>query len=81
LLLAMVAGFAVLRLLPYNLTQRDELERIRQEVSLAEQQVDQAQAEFDRYFDASQTERLAQESSGRMNRNQVQVIWVTPPEQ
>jgi hypothetical protein len=78
LVLAIASGSALLKLLPYSLTQQAKLQEIRAEVSLVGNRVAQVQGDFDRNFDPQQMRTIMQEQSSRVDPQQRQVIWLTP---
>jgi hypothetical protein len=73
--LAIAAISALVRLIPYNLSQQEKLEKLSHEVALAQQDVGQLQANFDRYFDPQQTEKIMLEEGYRMRPDQIRIIW------
>jgi hypothetical protein len=76
--LAIAAGTALVKLLPYGFEQQAKLQQIHSEVVLVKERVDRLQTDFDRNFDPQQTKAIMQEQSSRVDPQQRQVIWVTP---
>ncbi|WAL61340.1 slr1601 family putative cell division protein [Thermocoleostomius sinensis] len=77
-LLGIIAVSTLVKLVPYNLSQQQQLEEARSEVAKLDKRVDELRAEFDRHFDPQQSMHVMQEQSARMNPNQRQIIWLAP---
>jgi len=77
-ILAIAAGTALVKLLPYGFEQQAKLQQIHSEVVLVKERVDRLQTDFNRNFDPQQTKAIMQEQSSRVDPQQRQVIWVTP---
>lgn len=72
-----VAGFsAMVRILPYQLSQQQRLQEIRSEVKLAEARVDRLRTDFSRSFDPQQTGSIMQSQGHRVDPSQRQIIWL-----
>lgn len=78
LLLIVAAGSAIVKLLPYNLSQQAKLQDLRSEVGFVEGRVDRVQADFSRNFDPQQARSVMQEQSSRVDPRQRPVVWLTP---
>lgn len=78
LILAIAAGTALVKLLPYGFAQQAKLQEIHSEVALVKERVDRLQTDFSRNFDPQQAQAVMQEQSSRVDPQQRQVIWVTP---
>jgi cell division protein FtsB len=80
MVLTIAAIATLIKLVPYHVSQEQKLQELRAEVKATKDRVDQLQTDFNRYFDPSQTERIMQEQSNRINPNQIQIIWSTAPD-
>ncbi|PSB17969.1 hypothetical protein C7B61_13065 [filamentous cyanobacterium CCP1] len=78
LILGIAALSALVRLLPYNVTQQARLEELRTEVAEVEDRVNHLRAEFSHNFDPHRAMSVMQEQSARMHPNQRQIIWLAP---
>jgi hypothetical protein len=78
LLFATAALSALVKLIPSNLEQQEDLRRLQVEVNEASSQVASLQADFDRHFDPQQTMNVMQEQNIRFNPRQRQVVWLNP---
>lgn len=78
MILAIAAGTALVRLLPYGFAQQTKLQEIHTEVSLVKERVDRLQTDFSRNFDPQQSKAVMQEQSSRVDPQQKQVIFVAP---
>lgn len=76
LLLTIVAGSAIIKLVPYYLSQQRQLQEIRSEVELAEGRVERLRTDFNRYFDPQQARSVMQEQSNRIEPGQRPLILV-----
>lgn len=76
--LAIAALSALVKLVPQNFSQQARLQRIRTEVTAAEDRVDLLQDTFSRRFDPGQVNSVMREQSSRISPGQRPVIWVTP---
>lgn len=74
------AATALIKLIPYNLSQQTKLQDINSEVEILEDQVDSLRSDFSRYFDPQQTKSVMQEESSRVDLGQLRVVWTEPPE-
>ncbi|MGJ3245082.1 MAG: hypothetical protein ACFE0I_03290 [Elainellaceae cyanobacterium] len=74
------AATALVKLIPYNLSQQTKLQDINAEVETLEDQVDSLRSDFSRYFDPQQAKSVMQEESNRVNLGQLRVVWTEPPE-
>ncbi len=79
LVLAIAAGTALVKLLPYNLSQREHLRELQTEVATVEERVERLRNDFDRNFDPKQTRSIMQEQSSRIDASQRQVVWQRSP--
>ncbi|NEQ24405.1 MAG: hypothetical protein F6K28_35895 [Microcoleus sp. SIO2G3] len=77
-ILAIAAGTALVKLLPYGFAQQAKLQEIHGEVAIVKQRVDRLQTDFSRNFDPQQSKAIMQEQSSRIDPQQRPVIWVTP---
>lgn len=77
-LFAAAALSALVKLIPSNLQQQEDLRRLQVEVDEASSQVASLQADFDRHFDPQQTMDVMQEQNIRFNPRQRQVVWLNP---
>lgn len=77
-ILAIAAGTALVRLLPYGFAQQAKLQEIHTEVSIVKERVDRLQTDFSRNFDPQQSKAVMQEQSSRVDPQQKQVIFVQP---
>lgn len=68
----LVAGAvsALVKLLPYNISQQAKLQEISTEVKLTESRVADLQTNFNRSFDPQQTKKIMQEQSNRVDPGQ-----------
>lgn len=78
LLFAGVSLSALMRLVPANLEQQEDLQRLQTEVSEANSKVASLQSDFDRHFDPQQAMNVMQEQNIRFNPRQRQVVWLHP---
>ncbi|WP_448599254.1 slr1601 family putative cell division protein [Thermoleptolyngbya sp.] len=72
----MVAIASIVRLLPQNVSQQQQLNQLQSDVTELEQRVDRLQETFARQFDAGQTRSVMQEETGRIGIGQRPVVWV-----
>ena len=79
-LLAIAAIAALVKLIPYTLSQQQKMQELQSKVTALEVRVDALETEFDRYFDPQQTQSVMQEQSNRVGINQLQIIWTNQPE-
>ncbi len=81
-LILVATGVSTLaRLIPYNMSQQSDLERLRTEVKEASAKVGGLQEDFDRHFDPQQALNVMQEQNIRFNPRQKQVVWLKPDAQ
>lgn len=78
LLFAAAALSALVKLIPANLEQQEDLQRLQVEVDEATSKVVILQADFDRHFDPQQAMNVMQEQNIRFNPKQRQVVWLKP---
>lgn len=78
LVLITIAVSGLVRLIPHYHTQKTELQQLQGAVGEAESKSARLKADFSRYFDPTQANRVMQEQSGRESPNQRQVVWVEP---
>jgi cell division protein FtsB len=78
LLLAIAAGVALVRLVPYNISQQAKLAELQAETNRAEERVNLLQESFNRYFDPYQVNIIMQEESNRISENQRRIIFLQP---
>lgn len=78
LLFAVAALSALAKLIPANLEQQNDLQRLQVEVDEASSKVASLQADFDRHFDPQQAMNVMQEQNIRFNPRQRQVVWLNP---
>ncbi|MBD1870701.1 hypothetical protein H6F88_21015 [Oculatella sp. FACHB-28] len=77
--LAIAAVSALVKLIPYNLTQQAKLRELTTEVAAVEGRVDQIQTDFNRHFDPRQATSVMQEQTSRIEPGQRPIVWVDPP--
>jgi predicted fused transcriptional regulator/phosphomethylpyrimidine kinase len=77
--LAIAAISALIKLIPYNLTQQAHLRELTTEVAAVEGRVSQVQTDFNRHFDPRQATRVMQEQTSRIQPGQRPIVWVNPP--
>lgn len=75
IVLSVVAVSAIVKLVPYYLTQQQELQAIQNEVKLAEKRVQRLRVDFARSFDPQQARAIMQEQSNRFEPGQRPVFW------
>lgn len=78
LVLGVTAIVTLHRLIPINLQQQTDLERLRAEVAEAQTKVATLEEDFDRHFDPQQALNIMQEQNIRFNPKQRQVVWIDP---
>ncbi|MEO1209040.1 MAG: hypothetical protein AAFX78_05805 [Cyanobacteria bacterium J06638_20] len=76
--LTLVALSALARLLPYYWSQRQALHEAETSVTTAESHTQQLQAEFSRYFDPAQANRMMSENGVRESADHIPIVWVDP---
>ena len=76
ILLSAAAVSALVKILPYQLSQQEKLGEIQTEVKLREGRVNRLQTDFSRYFDPQQAKSIMQEQSNRLDPGQRQVVLV-----
>ncbi|NJL38194.1 MAG: hypothetical protein HC899_16705 [Leptolyngbyaceae cyanobacterium SM1_4_3] len=79
LVLAIAAISALIKLIPYNLTQQAKLRELTTEVAAVEGRVNQVQTDFNRHFDPRQATSVMQEQTSRIQPGQRPIVWVNPP--
>ncbi len=72
--LSVAAVSALVKILPYQLSQQQKLGEIQTEVKLREGRVNHLQTDFSRYFDPEQEQSVMQEESNRFQPEQRQVV-------
>jgi uncharacterized membrane protein (DUF106 family) len=75
-ILSMAAIAALVKLLPYQLTQQEKLREVRMEVQSTQERVNELRNNFSRNFDPNQTRKVMQEQSPRVDPNQRRIFWV-----
>jgi hypothetical protein len=78
LVLAIAAGSAICKLLPYSLSQQTKLQELRAEVGVVEGRVTQLQTNFSHNFDPHMARSVMQEQSSRIDPHQRPIVWLTP---
>lgn len=78
LILTTIGVSTLVHLVPHNMSQQSDLERLRAEVKEASVKVGGLQEEFDRHFDPQQAVNVMQEQNIRFNPRQKQVVWLKP---
>jgi hypothetical protein len=78
LIFGLVAATTLAKLIPHNLEQQADLERLRGEVKELGTKVASLEEDFDRHFDPQQALNVMQEQNIRFNPKQKQVVWLTP---
>lgn len=78
LVLSLVAVVTLARLIPYNLKQQNDLQRLQSEVDELAMKVASLQEDFDRHFDPQQALNVMQEQNIRSNPQQRQIVWLNP---
>jgi hypothetical protein len=76
LIFGLVAATTLARLIPHNLEQQTDLERLRGEVKELGTAVASLEEDFDRHFDPQQALNVMQEQNIRFNPKQKQVVWL-----
>ncbi len=74
-ILSLAALSALLKLLPYQLTQQAKLKEVRMEVQETEMRVDSLRSNFSRNADPNQARKVMQEQSPRIDPNQRRIFW------
>ncbi|MEC4984942.1 MAG: hypothetical protein SAJ37_18810 [Oscillatoria sp. PMC 1068.18] len=74
--LSAAAIAALLKLVPYNLSQQAKLREVSTEVKRTEERVNDLRARFSYSFDPHQTKNIMQEETGRVQPNQLRVVWL-----
>ncbi len=74
IVLSVAAVSALVKILPYQLSQQQKLGEIQTEVKLREGRVNHLQTDFSRYFDPQQEKSVMQEESNRFYPEQRQVV-------
>ena len=75
--LGIAAVTALAKLIPYNLSQRQDLDQLQSVVQEVEVRVSALQSDLDRQFDPQQARSIMQEQSFRVDPNQRQIVWMT----
>jgi uncharacterized membrane protein (DUF106 family) len=78
-LLSAVAVSALVKLVPYYLSQQEKLQEIQTEIKLTEERVKSLRTDFNRYFDPQQAKSIMQEQSNRVDPGQRPVILTNKP--
>lgn len=73
--LVLVAAASLGRLVPYLQAQVQQLEVVRRELDQTEVTHARLRADFDRYFDPTQSGRIIQEQTGYRTKSERQVVW------
>lgn len=79
IILSIASVTALVKLIPQNLAQKQELAELHTEVVQVEQHVSVLQADFSRRFDPQQARSIMQEQSSRVDPEQRPIVWVNPP--
>jgi hypothetical protein len=77
-LLSVAAIAALLKLLPYQLTQQAKLQEVRSEVQEVAMRVEKLRSNFSRSFDPHQTKKIMQEQTPWLDPNQRRIFLVQP---
>lgn len=80
-LISTVAVSALVKLVPYYLSQQEKLQEIQTQVKLTEGRVNSLRTDFNRYFDPQQAKSIMQEQSNRVDPGQRPVILINKPVQ
>lgn len=78
-LLSAIAVSALVKLVPYYLSQQEKLQEIQTEIKLTEERVNSLRTGFNRYFDPQQAKSIMQEQSNRVDPGQRPVILMNTP--
>ncbi len=78
-MLAAVAISTLVKLVPYNFAQQDNLQELQAEVVALRGRVDRLQANLNYLFDPNKATEVMQAESDRLTPNQRTVIWRSPP--
>ncbi|MBW4514385.1 MAG: hypothetical protein KME11_04100 [Timaviella obliquedivisa GSE-PSE-MK23-08B] len=78
LLLSLIAVTALVKLLPYNLSQQNSFKELQAKIAETESRVDRLQANFNHHFDPKQARSVMQQESTRIEPGQHQIVWTTP---
>lgn len=79
-ILSGAAIVALVKIVPYHFSQKNELQELQLEVKQTEGRVAQLQREFNHYFDPRQVKAIMQEQSRRVDPTQRQIIWINRSE-
>jgi predicted fused transcriptional regulator/phosphomethylpyrimidine kinase len=79
IVLAIAAVSALVKLIPYNLSQQAKLRELTTEVAAVEGRVEQVKTDFHRHFDPRQATSVMQEQTSRVQPGQRPIVWVSPP--
>ena len=79
--LATAAVTAFMKLMPYHISQKDKLQEVRQEVKEVETRVNHLQEKFSYNFDPSQTKRVMEDQSPRVEPHKHRIILLETPAQ
>lgn len=74
-LLAIVAIVALVRLVSYNVAQRDKLQLLEAEVQASQSQLDAERDDFSYHFDPTQGRNIMQDQSYRVEPGQAQIVF------
>ena len=80
IVLSTAAVTAFLKLMPHHMSQKDKLQEVRQEVEEIQTRVNHLQENFSYNFDPSQTKRVMQAQSPRVEPRKHRIILLEPPE-
>jgi len=76
--LAIAAGVALVRLVSYNLAQKETVEVLDAEVKDTQARVSKVREEFSQYFDPQQTPALMRQQSHRVEAGQARIVLTEP---
>lgn len=77
-ILSVAATVALVKLIPYQISQQAKLQEIRLEAKETEARVNILRQNFNRYFDPTQAKKVMQEQNPRLSPNQRRIILTTP---
>jgi hypothetical protein len=75
-LLSLAALAALVKLLPFHLSQQAKLREISIEVGQTEQRVQHLRDNFNRNFDPQEATKIMQEQNPRVDPHQLRVVWL-----
>lgn len=77
-ILSVAATVALIKLIPYQISQQAKLQEIRLEAKETEARVNILRQNFNRYFDPTQARKVMQEQNPRLSPNQRRIVFQEP---